>query len=125
MSQARRWFQHPQGGAAGGYDPGPVRAQFVGCLRRFACSVAQHFSLSEQIWRMSQAIRWFQHLRGAAGGGFTGSRSRHFVGMSQAVWQFSGPASPAFGAHEQEGDEEEEEEEETGKTREDGGVNGL
>ena len=37
-------------------------------------------------------------LRGAAGGYITGSRSRNFVGMSQAVWPFSGPTSLAFGA---------------------------
>ena len=65
------------------------RSRFGGCLKRFA---------------------GFSTLRGAAGGYFTGPFSRHFVGMSQAVWPFSGPTSLAFGAHEQEGDEEEEEE---------------
>ena len=37
-------------------------------------------------------------LRGAAGGYCTGSRSRNFVGMSQAVWPFSDPTCFVFGA---------------------------
>eukprot|EP00959_Pyramimonas_sp_CCMP1952_P173576 3627101-Pyramimonas_sp.AAC.1 len=39
-----------------------------GCLRRFGHFLFQHASFSEQIWRMSQAIRSFQHSKGSGGG---------------------------------------------------------
>ena len=64
MSRARRWFQHSQGGRQGGMTWAPFAPSLWGCLRRFACSVAQHLSLSEQIARMAQAGRWFQHPNG-------------------------------------------------------------
>ena len=47
----------PQGGAARGGFARPFAPRLWGCLKRFACSVAQHLSLSEQILRMSQARR--------------------------------------------------------------------
>ena len=77
---------------------GPVRAILWGCLKRFGNFLAQRLSLSEQIWRMSQAIRSSQHSKGGGGGVITGSRSRNFVGMSQAVWPFSDPTCFVFGA---------------------------
>ena len=74
MSQARGGFQHSQGGAAGGYLTGPVRAPFVGmsqavCLFRFPTSFAFGAAppdvsgealvsapLGAQIARMSRAV---------------------------------------------------------------------
>ena len=77
---------------------GPVREILWGCLKRFGHFLAQRLSLSEQIWRMSQAIRWFQHSKGGGGGYLTRPRSRIFLGMSQAVLLFSPPTCFAFGA---------------------------
>ena len=77
ISQARRWFQHPQGGRQGVVSRAPFAPSLWGCLRRFACSVAQHPLLSEQILKMSQAIRWVQHPRRCAAEGVShGPRSR-------------------------------------------------
>ena len=53
----------------------PFAPRLRGCLRRFACSVARHLSLSEQILRMSQAIRWFQHPQGGRQGCISRARS--------------------------------------------------
>ena len=62
-------------GAAGVVSRAPFAPSLWGCLRRFACSVAQHPSLSEQILRMSQAIRWLQHPQGGRQGGISWARS--------------------------------------------------
>ena len=57
------------GGRQRGYCTGAFAPGSWGCLRRFACSRAQHLSPSEQFLRMSQARRWFQHSqRGGAPG---------------------------------------------------------
>eukprot|EP00959_Pyramimonas_sp_CCMP1952_P118241 2472169-Pyramimonas_sp.AAC.1 len=69
MSQARRWLQHSQWGAARGHFTGPFAPILKGCLRRFACLHAQHDLLSEQYVRMLQARSWLQHPRGGTARG--------------------------------------------------------
>ena len=98
MSQAIRWFKQPQGGRQGGISRAPFAPSLWGCLKRFACSVDQSLAFGTDFEDVSSDSLVSALLRGAAGGGFTGSRSRHFVGVSQAVWPFSCPTSLAFGA---------------------------
>eukprot|EP00959_Pyramimonas_sp_CCMP1952_P375078 7855134-Pyramimonas_sp.AAC.1 len=58
-------------GAAGWYFIRPVFAGICGDVPSgLAMFLFQHVSLSEQIWRMYQAIRWFQHSKGSGGGVF-------------------------------------------------------
>ncbi len=59
-----------------------------------SCSLITQTQSSLRLRRFAR----LSNLRGAAGGYFTGSRSRNFVGMSQAVWPFSDPTCFVFGA---------------------------
>ena len=53
----------PEGGRQGVLH-GPVRAQIAVMSQTCMCLVAQTPLLSDQIARMSEAQRWFQHLEG-------------------------------------------------------------
>ena len=68
MSEAQRWFQHLEGGRQR-VGHSSVRAQILGCPRRFACLVAQTPFLSEQA---CQGAR--QGVSGADGGSFKAAR---------------------------------------------------
>ena len=86
-------------GAAGGGCTGPRSRHFVGMSQAvWPFSVSNMCRFRSRFGGCLRRFAGFSTLRGAAGGYCTGPRSRHFVGMSQAVWQFSGPASLAFGA---------------------------
>eukprot|EP00959_Pyramimonas_sp_CCMP1952_P294453 6158906-Pyramimonas_sp.AAC.1 len=50
-------FGTPKGSGGGGISLGPFRWIVWGCLKRFGHFLSHHVSLSDQIWRMSQAIR--------------------------------------------------------------------
>eukprot|EP00959_Pyramimonas_sp_CCMP1952_P327083 6846727-Pyramimonas_sp.AAC.1 len=52
---------------------------FVGMSQAVWPFLFQHVSFSEQFARMSQAIRWFEHLKGGGGEGISLGPFRGFV----------------------------------------------